>query len=440
MDQLTTPVKQAQTALQAVSVQPGDFYHANEMRINVNGPNADDGLKEQFIKVLGDLSQGLSDLSAGMRTLSAKYTTTEDANSASATDLQNAFQSADGDFTSLVTDAGAPRVPRPAAVQAAAAEPRARAGAHWCGTGGRPPGARAGRPTRRLRKDGGGMSSTDYNSGGFTQGGDGTVFGDPSSDPGSIQDYNTWDWKQIEAAINGMSAGVDNSANQEEAQSVSDPQSLQNAADIFYQVQVALSGVAQALTDQAKALAGDNGPWSGDAADSFLTMVDTFSKQITATADVLSGGTSGADSIPQQLANNAVNLQNAQQKISEIDTYYANEAVKSGVTPMSNGLIPISQRPQLVEWMDEDMRAVLKSLASEYQVTIDSVRSPGAINSPLGNNPPSTGDGPPDQPAFTDAGDMPPVPSSAASRSATSRAGRPSPRTSWAARTPARCR
>jgi hypothetical protein len=248
------------------------------------------------------------------------------------------------------------------------------------------------------------MGSNDYNSGGFTQNGNGAVFGDPSSDPGSIQDYNSWDWKQIEAAINGMSAGVDNAANQSHAQSVSSPQSLQDAANIFYQVQQVLSGVAQALTDQAKALAGDNGPWKGDAADSFLTMIDTFSKQVNATAAALSGGTSGADSVPQQLADNAVNLLNAQQKISEIDTYYANEAVKSGVTPMDNGLIPISKRPQLVEWMNEDMRAVLKSLAGEYQVTIDSVRSPGGINSPLGgSNQPSTGNGP-DQPAYTEAG------------------------------------
>ncbi|SEL30975.1 WXG100 family type VII secretion target [Streptacidiphilus jiangxiensis] len=246
------------------------------------------------------------------------------------------------------------------------------------------------------------MGSGDYNSGGFTQGGDGTVFGDPSSDPGSIQDYNTWDWKQIEAAINGMSAGVDSSANSSHAKSVSDPQSLQDAADIFYQVQVVLSGVAQALTDQAKALAGDNGPWKGDAADSFLTMMETFSKQVSATAAALSGGTSGLDSVPQQLANNAVNLVNAQNLISEIDTYYANEAVKSGVTPMSNGLIPISQRPQLVEWMNEDMRAVLKSLAGEYQVTIDSVRSPGPVNSPLGSNQPPPTDTGPNQPNFQD--------------------------------------
>jgi uncharacterized protein YukE len=254
----------------------------------------------------------------------------------------------------------------------------------------------------------GDSSSTDYNGNGFNQGGDGTVFGDPGSDPGSVSDYNTWDWKQIEAAINGMSAGVDNSDNQGLAQAVSDPASLQTAADAFYTVQQTLSEIAQSLSDQANALAGPNGPWTGDAADSFINMMTTFSKQVAATANVLSGGTTGTHSVPQQLADNAVNLQNAQTKISEIDTWYANQAIEMGVKPMSNGLIPISQKPQLVEMMTSDMRAVLKSLASEYQVTIDTVRSPQPITSP-GDNPPDTDNqnGPAD--ADLDPADVMPV-------------------------------
>ena len=246
----------------------------------------------------------------------------------------------------------------------------------------------------------GDSSSTDYNGNGFDQGGDGAVFGDPGSDPGSVSDYDTWDWKQIEAAINGMSAGVDNSDNSSHAASVSDPGSLQTAANAFYTVQMTLSGIAQSLSDQANALAGPNGPWTGDAADSFIDMINTFSKQVAATANVLSGGATGTHSVPQQLADNAVNLQNAQNKISEIDTWYANQAIQMGVTPMSNGLIPISQKPQLVQMMTSDMRAVLKSLAGEYQVTIDAVRSPQPITSP-GDTPPPT-DAPPL--ADTDAG------------------------------------
>ncbi|MFC1408808.1 WXG100 family type VII secretion target [Streptacidiphilus sp. N1-12] len=231
------------------------------------------------------------------------------------------------------------------------------------------------------------MGDTDYSGNGFNQGGDGAIFGDPGSDPGSVSDYDTWDWKQIEAAINGMSAGVDDSDNQSHALAVSDPNSLNKAANAFYAVQVTLSEIADSLDAQAKALAGPDGPWKGDAADSFITMMTTFSRQVKATADVLSGGATGTHSIPQQLADNAVNLLNAKNKIVEIDNWYANQAIQMGVHPMSNGLIPISQKPQLVQMMTSDMRAVLKSLAGEYQVTIDSVRSPQPITSPGDNNP-----------------------------------------------------
>ncbi|MEU8510967.1 hypothetical protein AB0C76_05165 [Kitasatospora sp. NPDC048722] len=225
------------------------------------------------------------------------------------------------------------------------------------------------------------MGDPNYNGNGFNLGSDGAVYGAPGSDPGSTGDYDTWDWKQIEAAINGMAAGTNDDSGH--GKSVSDPQSLQNAADTFYQVQLLLAGVAKSLVDQGKALAGEHGPWKGDAADAFTTMLTTFSKQVQATADVLSGGSTGTYSVPQQLADNAVNLTNARNLISQIDTWYANQAIAQGVHAMDNGLIPISQKPELVKMMTADMRKVLKSLAGEYQVTIDSVRAPAPITPPI---------------------------------------------------------
>ncbi|MQS18136.1 WXG100 family type VII secretion target [Streptomyces kaniharaensis] len=236
------------------------------------------------------------------------------------------------------------------------------------------------------------MGDPNYNGNGFNQGNDGAVYGNPGSDPGSAGDYENWDWKQIEAAINGMAAGTGDDSGHGKA--VSDPQSLQNAADTFYQIQLLLSGVAKSLVDQGKALAGEHGPWKGDAADAFTTMLTGFSKQVQATADVLSGGSTGSHSVPQQLADNAVNLTNAQNLIAQIDTWYANQAIAQGVHAMDNGLIPISQKPELVKMMTSDMRKVLKSLAGEYQVTIDSVRAPAPINSPL-NQPKLTDTNPP---------------------------------------------
>ncbi|GAA4794616.1 WXG100 family type VII secretion target [Streptomyces ziwulingensis] len=226
----------------------------------------------------------------------------------------------------------------------------------------------------------------DYNSGGFHQGEDGTIFGNPDgSSNGSVTDYDNWDWKQIKAAVYGMSSGVATDANVTHARSIADPQSLLDAANAFFHVQRTLEGVTKSLIDQAKALAGDNGPWSGAAADAFLDMMTNFSRQVKANADVLSGGSTGDHSVPHQLANNAIAFQSAQNKLAEIDSWYADQAVAMGVTPMADGLIPISRKPELVAMLTEDMRAVLKSLAHSYQVTTDAVVNPTPVTSPAGN-------------------------------------------------------
>ncbi|NUL07438.1 hypothetical protein HRW07_30315 [Streptomyces lunaelactis] len=226
---------------------------------------------------------------------------------------------------------------------------------------------------------------------GFDDGAGGEVFGHPTSTTGSSPyDYDTWGWRQIMAAILGMSNAVATEANQAHANNVSDPRSLQEAANAFHQVQRTLQAVAKSLTDQARALAGDDGPWKGIAGDAFRDMITNFSRQVQANADVLSGGATGMHSVPQQLANNAVNLANARNKIVEIDNWYANQARRMGVTQMSNGLVPISQRPQLVAMMTEDMRKVLHNLAGHYQVTIDAIDSPTPVSSPLnGSNDPN---------------------------------------------------
>lgn len=231
----------------------------------------------------------------------------------------------------------------------------------------------------------------DYNSGGFHQGDDGTIFGNPDgSSNGSVTDYDNWDWKQIKAAVYGMSSGVGTESNLAHARSIANPQSLLDAANAFFHVQRVLEGVTKSLVDQAKALAGDNGPWGGSAADSFLTMMTNFSRQVKANADVLSGGSTGDHSVPHQLANNAIAFQSAQNKLGDIDVWYAHQAVLMGVTPMSDGLIPISQKPELVAMMTDDMRAVLKSLAHSYQVTTDAIVNPTPVTSPT-NNPDGSG-------------------------------------------------
>ncbi|MER7681712.1 hypothetical protein [Streptomyces sp. NPDC096934] len=220
----------------------------------------------------------------------------------------------------------------------------------------------------------------DYSSGGFNQE-HGMVFGhpDPSSN-GSVADYDTWDWKQIQAAIVGLASGAASASDWDKARAVADPKSLQVASSVFYEIQMVLDGVAKALVDQAKALAGDDGPWKGDAAQSFVNMMTNFSRQVQANADVLSGGADGATSVPHQLQANAVQLNNAQVAINNINVHYAAEALKAGAAQGSDGAVSVSQKPVIVAMMTDDMRKVLKALASRYQFTSDAIRNPTLLD------------------------------------------------------------
>jgi hypothetical protein len=140
------------------------------------------------------------------------------------------------------------------------------------------------------------------------------MFANPNAPSSSAGDYYNWDWKQIEAAINGGSEIVGQDG-QEQAASISDPATLWAAGDTF-------EYVSQVL---------DNG--------------NTLSK--------------------------------AQATVSNIDSWYANQAIRQGVRPRSNGLIPVSQVKSIPPMMTHDMlNYALLPLARNYGVTIDSIIAP----------------------------------------------------------------
>ncbi|MFE7271406.1 hypothetical protein ACFU95_12605, partial [Streptomyces sp. NPDC057623] len=226
----------------------------------------------------------------------------------------------------------------------------------------------------------------DYNTGNTTQADDKSgIFGN-NSVMGSPNDYDTWDWKQIEAVIVGASNLADGQE-EDRAGGVATPQSLYDAGNAFQFVQDVLQVVSENLVAQAKALAGTtDAPWQGAAADSFMTMMETFSKQVAASANALSGGSMGA-SVPQTLVDAGNNLAVAQANIVVIDHWYAQQALDQGIKAMSNGLIPVSQNKEIVRMMTEDMRQVLHTLARQYSVETRNLNQVSTTNitSPLGN-------------------------------------------------------
>ncbi|OZM72132.1 hypothetical protein CFN78_16465 [Amycolatopsis antarctica] len=220
------------------------------------------------------------------------------------------------------------------------------------------------------RYDGNGFSSTDNG-----------IFADLNSSTG-VADYAQWDWKQIAAAITGGTNMTGDGA-EAMATAVSSPDSLRQAATVFSQVQATLTGVAEALTAQAEAVAGrPTSPWQGPAAETFLAMMRQFSAGVGTNADRLGGGDARVNAVPQQLLDNANALTRAIANVHAIDAHYASEARRVGVTPMSNGLIPVSRRPDIVELLNADMRTQLDMLVGNYSVTVVPRTAP--VQPPIG--------------------------------------------------------
>ncbi|MCF3961229.1 hypothetical protein [Streptomyces fuscigenes] len=111
IDLLLDPVKKASDALEPVTIASGAFYHANQIRSKVSGANGDDGIKAQYIKVLNDLTNGLTDLREGIKTLAAKYKTIDDANGMKSKELLDAMGDVTDDFNALMSDNGGTGAP-----------------------------------------------------------------------------------------------------------------------------------------------------------------------------------------------------------------------------------------------------------------------------------------------------------------------------------------
>ncbi|MFD7054781.1 hypothetical protein ACFWDX_43340, partial [Streptomyces mirabilis] len=230
---------------------------------------------------------------------------------------------------------------------------------------------------------------------GFSEGEDGVWVkeGDTSGD------YSSWDWKHIMAAINGGAAYVVDSHTQERTSEISDPETLQEAANTFFYTQQVLQEVAQALKDQTEQLTGENGPWQGEAASTLKTAMTGLSTQVQHMSDALSGGVTGDYNVPQQMADNAQHLREAKAKINDINNWYAQQAL--AINPhllMSNGLVRVSANKKIVEMMGNDMRKVLVALSQHYKVTSGSVSQPTSPDNPANSpydNMPYSGEGMP---------------------------------------------
>ncbi|WP_157857237.1 WXG100 family type VII secretion target [Streptomyces varsoviensis] len=210
---------------------------------------------------------------------------------------------------------------------------------------------------------------------------------DPDSNFDSTGDYSSWTWKQVMAHVTGYDPD-DTSVN---GSLTSSPQSMQDAADALWYTGQVLKEAGDNLDAQTESLAGEHGSWRGPAAQSFYSVMKNLSQQVSNLTGVLTGGITGDNNVPQQLADNSQHLREAINKLMDIDNWYAQQAINyyndhrgkfSDDIVMDNGQIAVSQVKAIPPMMDSDMRQVLITLAGHYKVTIDQVPK-AAFSNPM---------------------------------------------------------
>ncbi|CAM5608479.1 hypothetical protein SGRIM119S_03405 [Streptomyces griseorubiginosus] len=227
---------------------------------------------------------------------------------------------------------------------------------------------------------------------------DGGSSGSGSGTPSETGDYSQLDWKDVMRYVTGS----DPDKPEVDGSQTSDPQTIQDAADVFYFTQIVLQRTAENLGQQVEALTGPDGPWQGGAAQALSGAMKTLAKQTQDMADTLCDST-GDYNIPQQLADNAAHLQGAIDKLNDIDYWYAQQALEWGRRNnvnlvMPNGRVAVSQAhttPKLTDLLTRDMQAVLNTLADNYKVSTNNVgySTPptNPVNSPGGPGPTDSG-------------------------------------------------
>ncbi|MEV0052198.1 hypothetical protein AB0H34_17020 [Saccharopolyspora shandongensis] len=213
-----------------------------------------------------------------------------------------------------------------------------------------------------------------YNKDGFKLGPKGGVLADPGANLSDNKDFESWDWKQIKAAIVGYAAvpsdGIPHST------PFSDPDSLRYASVVINRARAGLDYLAENIKMQSEALAGENGAWKSGAADAFRSMTLLFAAKLKSKAEQINGGEAvGTNNVPSQLWTSGNYLQWAKDTIDWIDGYYASWVATNG-TKMGNGLARISDYPELVTQMGDDMKKVVRILAGQYILNTDKVTPP----------------------------------------------------------------
>ncbi|MDN3354766.1 hypothetical protein [Actinomadura sp. DC4] len=218
-------------------------------------------------------------------------------------------------------------------------------------------------------------------------------------------DYDTWDWRQIQASITG-SVNTDLNTAAQKLPEVSDPQSLYTSANNYGTGSTNLNLVHDGLKAQTDLIVGvDNPRWTGPAADSFkglmaktLAAVKTHAAPLEGPPSYLATLYSAGNAL--SYAINDVNTKNYNAALAVINRWnstpaepgtttgtvdftYSDGGAEKGPPPWYdyNGttIVMISRYPDIDHQLTLDMRKSINTLVSNYRTSGTDMAAPTGV-------------------------------------------------------------
>ncbi|MCE7007311.1 hypothetical protein LWC34_31490 [Kibdelosporangium philippinense] len=116
---------------------------------------------------------------------------------------------------------------------------------------------------------------------GFTENSDG-VFVDTNAAFNNSNDFESWTWKEIRAAILGGASMPPSGDGPARVAGLIDPQTLFTASVVFGRAQANLEQLAAQISKAAGSVAGEGSGWQGQGAASLQNAMDNFALKMRA--------------------------------------------------------------------------------------------------------------------------------------------------------------
>lgn len=209
-----------------------------------------------------------------------------------------------------------------------------------------------------------------------------------TSDPGAAAtgggaslpgpDYSGWSWQQVQAALLGGAGGTGSSGGG------GDPQTLWVAAGHIREMTALIEEISARIKFNAE---GVRQQWEGDGAEAFTKTANRVVQVLDDHQNVLTGGSGQGAPLADTLHDVGYALNNAKNKVREIESHYAAEAQRLGAgTSTGAGGQPVANVaavPAIGPMMDKDSSTVLTELAQVYQLKRGGLKPPSSSTMPV---------------------------------------------------------